>query len=435
MRRPNPSGASAPMNQDGYVSSTSIRVEAKGGLRAPDEAESSISAGLLFVLGLAAAFGPLTMDFYLPGLPRLAADLGAAPGMQQLTVSVCLVGLAAGQIISGPLSDRYGRRKPLLAGLALFAVASIGCAIAPTIDVLLVGRLLQGVGGAAGIVGARAIVADLYAGPRMAAAFARLNVVTAMVPVIAPLVGGAIVLFAEWRWVFIILAAIGAGLFIACLFVVPESLPAEQRNRREAASQIRAFRYVLRDGPFVLLALMLGVGNCALHAYISLGVLVLQGEWGLDAQQFAAVYAANAAGMVIGSQSNVFLLRWFSPSAILSTGLVITAMSGAALVALLAADASLLLVLLPVFVTVTSQGFVLPNATALALGRMPRHTGSAAAVLGVSQFLLGAVIPPLVSLLGRNGAVMGSTILGCAAVALLLLVAAGRLTYWSRRDA
>jgi DHA1 family bicyclomycin/chloramphenicol resistance-like MFS transporter len=139
--------------------------------------------------------------------------------------------------------------------------------------------------------------------------------------------------------------------------------------------------------------------------------------------------------MVIGSQSNVFLLRWFSPSAILSTGLVITAMSGAALVALLAADASLLLVLLPVFMTVTSQGFVLPNATALALGRMPRHTGSAAAVLGVSQFLLGAVIPPLVSLLGRNGAVMGSTILGCAAVALLLLVAAGRLTYWSRRDA
>jgi MFS transporter, DHA1 family, multidrug resistance protein len=389
---------------------------------------------LLAVLGALSAFGPLSMDLYLPGMPSLAAGLTTTDSLAQLTISACMLGLATGQLLSGPLSDRIGRRRPLVVGVALFTLASLACAAAPTIWLLLVARFVQGFAGAAGIVISRAVVRDLYDEASAARVFSRLVLITGLAPVVAPIAGGALLLFTDWRGVFVVLALIGLVLLAAAFFVVPDSLAVANRHTGGLSTQVAQMGRLLRDRRFTGYALAAGIGGCTLFVYISMSSLVLQRDYGVSPQWFAIIFAINSTGIVIASQINVPLLSRFGPRPILIAA-VATALAGS-LAATISAWLVLgaLFLLIPVFVVVSTQGVQGPNITALVLGPHARSAGSAAAVLGTSQFLVGAIVPPLVSVGGTNALVMAATMLGSSAIAFVVIVTMTRAGNSSRES-
>jgi DHA1 family bicyclomycin/chloramphenicol resistance-like MFS transporter len=224
---------------------------------------------LVVIIGALSAFGPLSIDMYLPALPSLPQELGGTASQVQLTLTACLLGLAAGQVIAGPLSDRMGRRRPLLAGLLLYALASLMCAVAPSLPALIAFRLLQGLAGAAGVVIARAVVRDLFSGSDVARFLALTMLVNGLAPILAPIIGGQLLTFTTWRGVFILLTVIGVGLFLLAALGLGESLPEEQRRTGGIMETLRTFRSLLTDRSFVGYALSSGLAFAAMFAYIS----------------------------------------------------------------------------------------------------------------------------------------------------------------------
>lgn len=241
------------------------------------------------------------MDLYLPALPALSRDLSASTSAAQLTLTACLVGLGAGQLLSGPLSDRFGRRRPLMIGVSIYAVASLLCAFAPNVSALYALRLLQGLAGATGIVIARAVVRDLYDGREAAHFFALLMLVNGSAPVLAPVIGGQLVRFTSWRGLFVVLAGVGVALALATL-ALPETLPVQRRHAGRLRGVFAARVPVLRDARFLGYALVCGLGFAALFAYIAASPFVLQDIAGLSPQLFSLVFAANAIGIVVVGQ-------------------------------------------------------------------------------------------------------------------------------------
>jgi DHA1 family bicyclomycin/chloramphenicol resistance-like MFS transporter len=377
---------------------------------------------LLMVLGALSAFGPLSMDMYLPGMPGLARGLDTTDSLAQFTISACMIGLAIGQLLSGPMSDKIGRRIPLIIGVAVFVVASLVCAASPTIAVLLVARFIQGLAGAAGIVISRAVVRDLYSQDEAARVFSRLMLVTGVAPVVAPIFGGALLLVTDWRGIFVALAVIGAVLLVAAVLVVPDSLADENRHEGGLASQLISMGRLFKDRPFVGYALASGVGGCVLFAYISMSSLVLQDDFGVSAQSFSFIFAANSLGIVAASQINAALVSRVPLRTLLIAALVVSGAASVVTSISATLGMGLFFVLIPVFIAVAAQGFIFPNTTALALGPYARGAGAAAAVLGTMQFLVGAIVPPLVSLGGTTALSMGVTMLVSAVLALVVLL-------------
>ena len=378
---------------------------------------------IVLLLGSLIALGPLSIDMYLPALPDLTGDLSATPSEVQLTLTGVLVGLGLGQLLIGPLADVYGRRRPLLAGIALHVATSLLCAVAPTIAVLDVLRVLQGVGAAAASVVAMAVVRDLFTGAAAAAVISRLVMVMGLAPVLAPSLGSAVLEVGSWRTVFVALA--GLGLVIGGVAVVglTETLPAERRTAGGLRPTLRGYGVLLRDRRLVGFMVVASLTMAAVFAYVSGAPFVLQEGFGLDERTFGVVFGAGAIGLIASSQLNVTLLRRFPPGVILSAALVVAAVAG--LVLLLDAVTGafgILGILVPLWVVLAMVALCGPNATALALAEHGERAGAASALLGASQFVVGALVAPLAGLGEAGSAVpMAATIAGALVAAAVLV--------------
>jgi DHA1 family bicyclomycin/chloramphenicol resistance-like MFS transporter len=381
---------------------------------------------LVLLLGALSAFGPLSMDMYLPGLPSMARDLSAPAWAAQLTITTSMLGLAGGQLVAGPISDALGRRRPLLVGLAAYMATSLLCAMAPNIWLLLAFRLIQGIAGAAGIVIARAIVRDLHSGVAAARFFALLMLVGGLAPILAPLAGGELLHVTDWRGIFVVLAGIGALLLLAAWAMLAETLPAHRRHGGGLVATLHVFRGLVRDRPFLGYTLSAGLTFAAMASYISGSPFVLQDIHGVSPQLFSVLFASNAVGIMIASQASRALVGRYGPRAMLTTGVCTGAAGGLGVLVSVVAGLGLAGLLPSLFVMVSSVGMVLPNAAALALADHPRTAGSASALLGLTQFATGALAAPLAGVGGSHTALPMAIVMATlplAGLACLLLLA------------
>ena len=381
----------------------------------------------VLVLGGLSAFGPLSIDMYLPALPRMAADLHAADTTVQLTLTAFIVGLAIGQLVAGPLSDTLGRRRPLLTGLALYAAGSVLCAVAADAWLLVGARVIQALGAAAGIVIARAVVRDLYSGTAMTKFFSTLMLVSGLAPILAPLVGGQLLRWTSWRGVFVVLTVFGVLLLVATLVALPESLPVSRRTPGQLGGVMRAYGLLLRDRDFVGYTLASGLLFAAMFAYISGSSFALQGIYGLSPQAYSLVFGLNGVGIVLAGQLNGRLVGRYSERALLRAGLLAGSVGGLGVVLAVVTHLPLAAVLIPLLLLVSSIGLVMPNATSLALASHARSAGAASALIGVLQFLVGGFATPLVGIGGPGTAIpMALTMAGFAFLALLAFLSLPR---------
>lgn len=381
---------------------------------------------MIVVLGVMVALGPLTIDMYLPALPKIADDLAVSSSVVQLTLTGTLAGLAVGQLIVGPLSDSLGRRRPLMAGIVLHIAASVLCMLAPNLVVLGLARVLQGAGAAAAMVVAIAVVGDLFAESAAATVLSRLMLVLGVAPVIAPSLGAAVLLRGSWHWVFAALVVLAGVLLGVAALALPETLPPSHRRPLRVRGIAATYAELLRDRRFVILVLVAALGMSGLFAYIAGASFVLQGTYGLDQQAFALVFGAGAVALIGATQFNVVLLRRFSPQTITLWALAAALLAGGVFVGLSVADVGGLAgFVVPVWAILGAMGLVIPNAPAVALSRHPDAAGTAAALLGAAQFGLGAAVAPLVGVLGNDELALSVVMAVSVLVALLALLAVG----------
>jgi DHA1 family bicyclomycin/chloramphenicol resistance-like MFS transporter len=383
---------------------------------------------LVLVLGALIALGPLTIDMYLPAFPALAGELGASDSQTQLTLTGMLAGLALGQLLIGPLSDAFGRKRPLVLGLLTHAAASLLAALAPSISALAGVRVLQGLAGAAISVVAMAIVRDLFSGYAVARLMSRLMLVIGLAPILAPSIGGLILRWTSWRGIFAVLAVIAVGLTAVAVLGVRETLEPDRRRPANLAATLRTYRGLLADGSFVALVLIGGLMMSAVFAYVSGSSFVLQDGYAMDEQTFGLVFGANAVGLTIASQLNPVLIRTLGVVNVLTGAVMVAAAAASALVVVgLTGFGGLPGVLLPLAVVVAAAGLSLPNTPALALTRHGESAGTAAAMLGSVQFGIGAAVAPLVGAFGSTSALpMGLVMLVVTVAASVLLFAVVR---------
>ncbi|HEX7426030.1 MAG TPA: multidrug effflux MFS transporter, partial [Mycobacterium sp.] len=383
-------------------------------------------ARMIVVLGVMVALGPLTIDMYLPALPKIADELSVSSSVVQLTLTGTLAGLALGQLIVGPLSDSLGRRRPLMAGIVLHMLASVICMLAPNLVVLGLARVLQGIGAAAAMVVAIAVVGDLFAESAAATVLSRLMLVLGVAPVLAPSLGAAVLLHASWHWVFTALVVLAGALLLVAALALPETLPASHRRPLRVRGIAATYVELLRDARFVILVLVAALGMSGLFAYIAGASFVLQGRFGLDQQAFALVFGAGAVALIGATQFNVVLLKRFAPQSIVLWALVAALLSGAVFVGLSTAHVGGLAgFVVPVWAILAAMGFVIPNAPAVALSRHTDAAGTAAALLGAAQFGLGAAVAPLVGVLGNGELALAVVMTAGVLIALLALLAVG----------
>jgi DHA1 family bicyclomycin/chloramphenicol resistance-like MFS transporter len=349
------------------------------------------------------------MDMYLPSLPEVTESLHAPAATVQLTLTACLAGMALGQLVVGPMSDRWGRRRPLLVGLLIYIVATALCAVAPNVELLVAFRLAQGLAGAAGIVIARAVVRDLYDGMAMARFFSTLMLISGVAPIVAPLIGGQILRATDWRGVFVVLTAVGIALTAVVWFRLPETLAPGERHGGGVGEALRAMRGLLADRVFAGYMLAGGFTFAALFAYISASPFVVQEIYGASPQTFSLLFGVNSVGLVIAGQINgKILVGRVSLEKVLGVGLALVALAATALLLMSAGvfgDVGLAPIAAALFVLMSAMGLGLPNTQALALMRVRHAAGSASALLGTSSFLIGAIASPLVGIAGEHTAV------------------------------
>ncbi|MFE7165836.1 multidrug effflux MFS transporter [Streptomyces sp. NPDC057616] len=394
--------------------------------------------GLLvtLILGGLTATPPLAMDMYLPSLPEVTGALHAPASTVQLTLTACLLGMALGQLVAGPMSDRWGRRRPLLTGLVAYVVSTVLCAFAPTVEVLVAFRLAQGLAGAAGIVIARAVVRDLYDGVVMARFFSTLMLISGAAPIVAPLIGGQILRVTDWRGVFVVLTVVGTALTALVWAKLPETLPGPQRHGGGVGEALRTMRRLLADLPFTGFMLTGGFAFASLFAYIAASPFVIQEIYGASPQTFSLLFGLNSLGLVaVGQLNGKVLVGRVRLERVLGLGLAVVAAAATALLLMstgVLGTAGLVPVAAALFVLMSAMGVTLPNAQALALMRTKHAAGSASALLGTSSFLIGAVASPLVGVAGEHTAVpMAVVQLAAALVALACFV--GMCRPWNGR--
>ncbi|MEU6126193.1 multidrug effflux MFS transporter [Streptomyces sp. NPDC047123] len=379
------------------------------------------------VLGGLTAVPALSMDMYLPALPEVTDALHAPAATVQLTLTACLMGMALGQLVVGPMSDKWGRRRPLLIGLLVYVVATATCAFAPTAELLIGFRLLQGLAGAAGIVIARAIVRDLYDGVEMARFFSTLMLISGVAPVAAPLIGGQVLRFTDWRGIFVVLTVVGTALTLLVWRRLPETLAPAKRHGGGTVQALRTMRALLADRVFAGYMIAGGFAFAALFAYISASPFVIQEIYGASPQTFSLLFGVNSVGLIAAGQINgKILVGRARLDKVLAVGLAMITTAATALLLMtlgVFGDVGLFPVAAGLFVLMSSMGLTLPNTQSLALLRTPHAAGSASALLGTSSFLIGAVASPLVGIAGEDTAVpMAVVQLVCALAAIACFV-------------
>ncbi|MFD0200803.1 MULTISPECIES: multidrug effflux MFS transporter [Saccharothrix] len=383
-------------------------------------------ARLVALLGTLCLLGPLSIDTYLPAFPSIAGEFGSTESQIQLSLTTFILGLSVGQLLVGPLSDSWGRRRPLLFGIGSYVVVSLFCAVAPSALALSGLRLLQGLGVAAGFVVAMAVARDRFEGLAMARFMSLIMLVNSLGPVIAPVLGGQLLRFTSWRGTFVALALIGFALLIALAVGLPETLPKAKRRPANLLLTIKVFGGLLADRKFVGYALASALALGSLFGYVAGASFVLQGVYGLTPQQFSLVFGANSVAIVLAGLLNTRLTGRIMPRPLLKIGLAGAATGGVGLLVGGLVGGGLATFLPPLFVLTMSVGLLMPNAGSLAMSRHPEAAGSASAVLGVTTFLVGGLMAPLVGAGGSASVLPMVTVM--AAATLLALFAFATLT-------
>jgi len=375
----------------------------------------------MVLLGALSAFGPLSIDMYLPAFPEIGRDLGAEPGQVQATLSAFFAALTLGQLLLGSLSDRFGRRGPLLAGLLLYAGTSVGCALAGDIRALTALRFLQAFGACAGMVLSRAIVTDLYEPPEAIRAYATLMLISGLAPMLAPTLGGLLLSRFGWRGIFWLLTGIGTACFASVLFLLPET------NRHRGLSggigaTLRVYRDLAANREFLGYTLIGAAGSVGMFAYITGSSFVFIELFGVSAAAFGLYFGLNALGMTLGSQSNRLLARWATPRQVLRFGTLAQGIAGGVLLlGALSGLGGLAGIALPLFVYQVCNGVVFPNTTALAMAESGRAAGSASALIGTLQFFLAALSSALLSAISARSALPMSGLVALSGLLGVLL--------------
>ncbi|SIT88294.1 multidrug effflux MFS transporter [Edaphobacillus lindanitolerans] len=359
---------------------------------------------MVLLLGSLTAFGPLSMDMYLPGLPGVADDFGTTASFAQLSITAALIGLGIGQLVFGPMSDIKGRRRPLLFTLAVYAVASLLCVFSSDVWIFVGLRLIQGISAAAGIVIARAASRDLYSGKELTKFIAMLALVNGAAPILAPLLGGIVMNFASWRFVFVILAAIGVVMLFAVAFSLPETLPEQNRKTGGLSETFGSFGILLKDRAFMGIALAQAFVSTSMFAYIAGSPFVLQNIYGITPQQFSIVFAVNGIGIIIAAQLTGRLSAAVSEVKMMKWGVSASFAGGLLLVAAVLLSMPMWVLLVGLFLVVSSVGVVNTTGFSLGMGNHGKIAGSASAFLGILPFAGGGLVSPLVGIAGDQNA-------------------------------
>lgn len=380
-------------------------------------------AGYAIILGLLAALGPLCTDLYLPALPDVSQTLHITASTAQLSLTASLLGLGVGQIIFGPLSDRWGRLHTLLISLLIMIIASIACAMSQNITQLVCARLIQGIAGSGGIVLSRAIARDQYQGIGLTQFFALLMMVNGIAPILAPVLGGGLLMVVDWRGIFAVLALIGILLLLFSHLQLKETLPKEDRHPGGLTSSIKAMGGLLKHRQFMGLCLTQGFIFAGMFAYIAASSFVLQDIYHLSAQQFSFCFAVNGLGLVIAAQIASRLSLRHGERAILKAVLILATLAAALLFLISFTHPSLWVVLPILFITIMVNSMIGTTGTALAMRTIPSHSGGgASALIGLAMFGLGAASSPISGLGGGSLLSMTGTIFGCYFIAFILFV-------------
>jgi DHA1 family bicyclomycin/chloramphenicol resistance-like MFS transporter len=385
--------------------------------------EQAVGRPLAIVLGLLTIFGPISMDLYLPVLPALTAELQSTTSVAQLTITACLLGLAIGQVVAGPLSDRLGRRTPLLIGVVAYTLTSALCAVSPTIETLIIARFVQGLAGAVGIVIAQAAGRDVYSGGKLLRYYGRLTVLGGLAAIIGPVIGGQLARVTDWRGVFLFLSGVGVAVLVASLVIFKETLPANRRVTGGFSDTLKDFRRLLADRVFVGAVLITGFTYSAIFAYLSGATYILQGMYGLSPQGYSFAFGLNSLGfMVFGFISGGLSERW-SERGTLTVGLIMTAAGALGLLATALLHLPLMAIVLSLFTMVSGVAVTSPPATSLALKDYPDIAGTASSLLGLARYAFGGVAAPLVGIGGANDAVPFGIVAAASAAAAVLCLA------------
>ncbi len=378
----------------------------------------------ILILGALSAFGPLAIDFYLPGFPAMAVAFGTDEKHIQTTLAAYFLGLSIGQLAYGPVADRFGRRIPLLAGVGLFTVASLACAFAPSLDALIVARFVQALGGCAGMVLARAIVSDKCDAVGSAKVFSQLMLVMGLAPILAPMAGGVMVNLYGWQSIFIALTVFSAVCALTVAWGLPESLP-ENQPRPPLSGALKQYARLLKDGVFLGYALTGGIAMAGMFAYIAGSPFVFIKLYGVPAEHYGWLFGMNAGGFIVVAQVNARLLAKRAPGSLLTRTIWVYLLAGLAVLGISALHTEALWPLLvPLFVCISSLGCIIPNASACAMNGQGAHAGSASALLGCVQFSVAAAAAGLVSALHDGSALpmaLVITLCGAAAVTAAML--------------
>jgi DHA1 family bicyclomycin/chloramphenicol resistance-like MFS transporter len=372
------------------------------------------------VLGALTALGPATIDLYLPAFPSLQRDFGVTTAVIQLTLTATTIGFALGQLLVGPWSDRVGRRIPLIVASSVHVLASVGVATAPSIELLGLFRVLQGMGAAAGGVVAMALVRDLFGGKPLVRMLSRLALVNGLAPLLAPLIGSQLLRVTSWRGIFVFLAAYGVFVVLAAVFFVVETLPRERRQESGHSTLAQRYRVLFGDRIFVGVALIGAMVFSGLFAYLSSSSFLFQDVYGMNAQQYGVLFAINSLGIVVGVQVSSRLAQRFGPQWILAGSTSVMFLSAIAIVALDLLHVGLVGVLVPLWLFICSCGFSFPQVQVLALANHGKEAGTAASLLGALNFGLAGLISPIVGFLGiTTAAPMGAVMIATTSIAIL----------------
>lgn len=378
---------------------------------------------IILVLGTLTAIGPLAIDLYLPSLPKITDDLQTSASLTQLTLTAFLLGLALGQLFVGSISDIYGRRKPLIIALIILVVSSLLCAVAPSIWSLILLRFLQGASGSAGIVISRAMVRDMYSGSEMTKFFSLLMLVNGAAPILGPMIGGQLLKVTSWHGVFIVLGAICVFMLVSVIFVLPETLPPEERATGGLTETLSTYKRLLKDRLFMGYALSQGLVIGAMFAYISGSPFVLQNIYGASPQEFSLFFALNGIGIIIATHITGRLAGKLSEKTLFVAGIVIAVVGGISLLLTIVLEIGLIGMLCSLFLIGSSVGVVTTPGFSLAMRNQKQAAGTASALLGLFQYISGALVAPLVGIGGSNTALpMGIVIALCEAGAVLCFI-------------
>lgn len=374
----------------------------------------------ILVLGALTALGPFTVDLYLPAFPVLEHEFAASSAAIQLTLTATAVGFGFGQLIVGPWSDRVGRRLPLILATTLHVFASVAVAISPNLVWLGVCRVLQGFGAAAGGVVAMALVRDLFGGLPLVRMLSRLSLVNGLAPILAPVIGSQLLRIFDWRGIFWFLAGYGILVVVATILFIVETLPPARRADRGHATVFERYRAILKDRIFIGVAVISGMTFSGLFAYLSSSSFLFQQVYGMSAQEFGLLFGINSIGVVAGVQVSARLAKYVGPQWILAVATGLLLLTAIAIVVTDVLKLGLVAVLIPLWLFITTCGFIFPLVQVLALANHPKEAGTAASVLGALNFGLAGAISPIVGVLGIQTAIpMGSVMAITAVVSVL----------------